>query len=85
MSETKKISSRRRLVGVVVSAKTAKTRVVLVERVLEHHKYGKRFRSSRRLAAHDEKNLYQVGDKVIIEQTRPRSRTKRWRVVTKLI
>ncbi len=77
-------SGQRRLVGRVVSAKASKTRVVLVERVLQHPKYGKRFRSSHRFAAHDEKNIYQPGDQVMIQETRPISRTKRWRIIKKL-
>jgi len=78
------IKTNRRLEGVVVSAKADKTRVVKVERVVMHPKYAKRFRVSRRYQAHDEKNQYQEGDKVVIEATRPLSRTKRWRIVSKL-
>lgn len=74
----------RRLEGVVVSAKASKTRIVLVERLQAHPKYGKRFRTSRRFAAHDERNAFEVGDRVLIEASRPYSRTKRWRIVRKL-
>jgi len=74
---------KRQLEGTVVSAKANKTRVVLVSRVQVHPKYGKRFRTSERYAAHDETNTYQVGDKVVIEETRPLSRTKRFRIISK--
>ncbi|MBU1038794.1 30S ribosomal protein S17 [Patescibacteria group bacterium] len=75
---------KRSLEGLVVSAKTDKTRVVKVERVVVHPKYGKRIRLSQRYHAHDEKNEYKLGDKVILEATRPLSRLKRWRIVGKL-
>jgi len=70
--------------GVVVSAKTDKTRQVEVTRVIAHAKYGKRYRVSRRFAAHDARNAYQLGDKVMIEECRPLSKTKRWRIVRKI-
>lgn len=85
MSEIKKsIVAKRRLEGVVVSAAMPKTRVVLVERLQAHQKYGKRFHTSRRYAVHDEHDLTHLGDRVVIEQTRPLSRTKRWRVLSKV-
>ncbi len=75
---------RRQLNGTVVSDKMAKTVVVRIDRVLTHPKYGKQFGVSRRLAAHDETKQYQTGDRVVIEETRPLSKTKRWRVIRKL-
>ena len=75
---------KRQLEGVVVSAKAPKTRVVLVERTQVHPKYGKRFQTSRRYPSHDENNVYQLGDKVVIEEARPLSRTKRWRIIKKV-
>lgn len=75
---------KRQLEGVVVSAKMPKTRVVLVERVQAHPKYGKRFHTSHRYAAHDEKNATKLGDHVVIQESRPLSRTKRWSIVGKL-
>ncbi|MFN7088596.1 MAG: 30S ribosomal protein S17 [Candidatus Paceibacteria bacterium] len=75
---------KRRLEGVVVSDKMQKTVVVAVERIKEHPKYKKRYKVTRRFKAHDEKNEYHVGDKVIIEECRPLSKEKRWRVVKKL-
>jgi small subunit ribosomal protein S17 len=75
---------KRQLEGVVVSAGTPKTRIVLVERTQVHPKYGKRFQTSRRYPSHDENNVYKLNDKVVIEETRPLSRTKRWRIIKKV-
>jgi small subunit ribosomal protein S17 len=71
---------RRELIGVVTSDKMTKTRVVLVERRLSHKKYGKYMTSRTRYKAHDEKNEYKIGDRVVIVESRPLSRDKRWRV-----
>jgi small subunit ribosomal protein S17 len=71
---------RRELIGVVTSDKMTKTCVVLVERRLAHKKYGKFMTSRTKYKAHDEKNEYKVGDKVVIVESRPLSRDKRWRV-----
>ena len=71
---------RRELIGVVTSDKMAKTRVVLVERRLAHGKYGKYMTSRTKYKAHDEKNEFKVGDRVLIVESRPLSRDKRWRV-----
>jgi small subunit ribosomal protein S17 len=73
-------SRRRELVGVVTSDKMQKTRVVTVERRLSHAKYGKLLTSRKKYKAHDEKNEYKVGDRVLIVEARPLSRDKRWRV-----
>jgi small subunit ribosomal protein S17 len=71
---------RRELIGVVTSDKMQKTRVVLVERRLSHAKYGKYMTSRTKYKAHDEKNEYKTGDRVLIVESRPLSRDKRWRV-----
>ena len=68
-------------VGVVVSDKMDKTISVTVERRLQHPIYGKFVKKSRKLAAHDEKNECNIGDKVRIMETRPLSKRKRWRLV----
>jgi small subunit ribosomal protein S17 len=67
--------------GVVVSDKMDKTVLVRIEQVVRHRAYGKTVRSSSKLAAHDESNDAHVGDTVRVMETRPLSRTKRWRVV----
>jgi small subunit ribosomal protein S17 len=66
--------------GVVVSDKMTKTRVVLIERVHRHPRYQRVVTRSKRLKAHDESNASKVGDRVLIEETRPLSREKRWRI-----
>jgi small subunit ribosomal protein S17 len=82
MEETQK--KKRRLEGVVVSDKMMKTRVVEVTRFKKHPKYLKYFKVKKRFKAHDENNEYKVGDRVIIEETRPISKEKRWKIVAKL-
>jgi small subunit ribosomal protein S17 len=78
------ISTPRRLTGRVVSDKMDKTVTVLVERKVPHPLYGKFVRRSKKYHAHDESNECKAGDLVIIEESRPLSKTKTWRV-TKLI
>lgn len=68
-------------VGRVVSDKMDKTVVVEVERLTEHPLYGRRIKRTKRYKAHDERNECRVGDLVRIMETRPLSKTKRWRVV----
>jgi small subunit ribosomal protein S17 len=67
-------------VGVVTSDKMNKTVIVDVTQIVSHLKYGKPIKRISRFKAHDEKNDCKVGDKVSIIETRPLSRTKRWRV-----
>ncbi|MFA4937388.1 MAG: 30S ribosomal protein S17 [Patescibacteria group bacterium] len=81
---TIKNSIGRTLDGVVVAAGAIKTRTVLVTRSKLHSKYGRRFKTSRRYLAHDEQNKYQVGDRVVIIETRPLSKNKRWRILNKI-
>ena len=61
-----------------------KTVVVKVERVKEYKKYRKTVKAHKKYKAHDEKGEYQVGDKIIIEECRPLSKEKRWRVIGKV-
>jgi small subunit ribosomal protein S17 len=67
--------------GVVVSDGMEKTVMVRIEQVVRHRAYGKTMRRSSKLAAHDENNDARVGDTVRLMETRPLSKTKRWRVV----
>ncbi len=69
------------LVGKVVSDKTDKTITVLVETYKKDPLYGKRVKSSKKYAVHDEKNEAKIGDTVRITETRPLSRTKHYRLV----
>ena len=72
---------KRTLQGVVVSDKQDKTVIVRVERRFTHPVMKKTVRRSNKFHAHDEKNEAKVGDRVRIEETRPLSKTKRWRLV----
>ncbi len=80
----KTIKQNRVFKGTVVSAAMDKTRIILVSRSIRHPKYNKRYQISRRYAAHDAKNEYQIGDQVMIQETRPLSHTKRWRIIGKV-
>ena len=64
----------------MVSDAMQKTRVVKVERVYRHPRYQRVIRMSKKLKAHDEGNESKVGDRVLIEETRPISKEKRWRI-----
>jgi small subunit ribosomal protein S17 len=75
---------KRKLEGVVVSDKMTKTRVIRIERLKLHSKYRKYQKVSTRFKAHDENNEYKTGDRVIIEESRPLSREKRWTIIKKL-
>lgn len=85
MAETepteKRVSSRKAREGLVVSTKMDKTVVVAVVDRVRHRRYGKTVQRTKRLYAHDEANDVREGDRVRVEETRPLSRLKRWRVV----
>ena len=72
---------RKERLGVVTSSKMNKSIVVAVERKVKHPKYGKFVNKTTKFVAHDEKNECGVGDTVKIMETRPLSKTKRWRLV----
>lgn len=75
------MKNKRELLGKVISNKADKTITVLVETYKTDSKYGKRVKYSKKYAAHDEKNEAVIGDTVLIEETRPLSKTKRYRLV----
>ena len=75
---------KRILIGTVTSDKTDKTVTVLVERKVKHPLYGKIIRRSKKYHAHDEDNAYRPGDQVRIEETRPYSKTKTWKVLDRV-
>ncbi len=75
---------KRVLQGTVVSDANDKTVVVLVERRFTHPLYKKTVRRTKKYHAHDENNEFKVGDVVRIEECRPLSRNKRWRVVERV-
>jgi small subunit ribosomal protein S17 len=76
------VGERKSREGVVVSDAMQKTRVVKIERVYRHPRYERVVRMSRKVKAHDEGNESHVGDRVLIEETRPLSKDKRWRIRT---
>ena len=80
MSEVRE-TSRKTRVGRVVSDKMDKTIVVAVEERVAHPLYNKIIKSTYRLKAHDENNECGVGDRVLVMETRPLSKDKRWRLV----
>ncbi len=75
---------KRVLTGTVVSDKTDKTVVVLVERKVKHALYGKIIRRSKKYHAHDEGNVFKEGETVRIEECAPISKLKTWRVLGKV-
>jgi len=75
---------KKKLQGIVVSEKMTKTVVVRVERVKEHPKYKRRYKIHTKYKAHDEKGEFHVGDKVIIEETNPISKGKKFKVIGKI-
>jgi small subunit ribosomal protein S17 len=81
MTKKKERGKRKTQVGTVISDKMDKTVTVLVERIAKHPVYKKYIRKQTKFKAHDEKNACRIGDKVLIVETRPLSKEKRWRVL----
>lgn len=77
-------TQKRRLEGTVVSDKMQKTRVVAVTNMRQHPKYLKYYKVTSKFKAHDEKNEYKIGDRVVIQETIPMSKEKRWKIVGKM-
>ncbi len=75
---------KKELTGIIVSDKMQKTAVVKVERIKEHPKYKRRYKVHKNYKAHVETGEYQIGDKVVIRETKPMSKDKKWEVVSKL-
>jgi small subunit ribosomal protein S17 len=71
----------KKLKGIVVSDKMAKTAVVLVSRYVRHPKYKKYVKVSKKYKAHDQEKRYKVGDSVIIEECRPISKDKHFKIL----
>ena len=71
---------KRQVIGTVVSDKMDKTVVVQVERLVKHRLYEKYIRRRAKFSAHDAENSCRIGDKVLITESRPLSKTKRWQV-----
>jgi len=79
--ETQNKKTNKILKGVVVSDKMQKTVVVEVTRFVEHKKYGKRIKKTKKYKAHDENNVKKIGDIVEIEETKPMSKDKHFKVI----
>jgi len=77
----KETKNKKRLEGIIVSDKMANTAVVLVNRFVKQPKYHKYMKESKKYKAHNENNTHKTGEKVMIEETRPMSRDKRFRIV----
>lgn len=84
MTEQKMVeegNSQRTIIGKVISDKMNKTIVVQIERKVKHPLYGKYIRRFSKMYAHDEENACRIGDLVLIQQSRPLSKTKRWKLI----
>jgi len=81
MEETKVVSSKKQRIGVVSSDKMDKSITVLIERRIKHPMYGKFVKKSKKFMAHDETNEANIGDTVKIEESRPLSKRKKWKLV----
>lgn len=79
-TDENKTTGRRVLEGTVVSDKMDKTVTVLVNRIVKHARYHKYITRQKTYKAHDENNTFKVGDSVVIQESRPLSRHKRWTV-----
>lgn len=75
---------KRKLSGIVTSNKMLKTVIVRVEQIKEHPKYKRRYKSHKKYKAHVKEGEYNVGDRVLIQECRPISKDKRWRVIKKV-
>lgn len=75
---------KRKLQGIVISDKTKKTITIKTERLKQDPKYKRIFKIHKKYKAHDEKEKYKIGDKVVIEECRPISKDKKWKVIDKL-
>jgi small subunit ribosomal protein S17 len=77
--------NKRNITGIIVSDKMQKTRVVAVSRLKKHPKYLKYYTVTTKFKAHDENNEYKTGETVIIEESRPLSREKRWTIIGRVV
>lgn len=75
---------KRKLSGIVTSNKMLKTVIVRVEQIKEHPKYKRRYKSHKKYKAHVKEGEYNIGDRVLIQECRPISKDKRWRVIKKV-
>jgi len=83
-NKQEKIKKGRTLKGVVTNNKMDKTAVVAVSQFAKHPRYEKRYIRVKKYKAHDENKEYKIGDRVLIQECRPLSKTKNWKVIKKL-
>ena len=76
--------AKKKLTGIVISNKMEKTVVVRAESIKKHPKYKRRYKFHKKYKAHVENGEYQIGEKVVIEECRPISKEKHWRVIKKV-
>lgn len=76
---------KRKLIGIIISDKMQKTAVVKVESVKKHPLYQRRFKTHKKYKAHVSAEGYKVGDKVVIEESRPLSKEKKWVIINKIV
>ncbi len=76
---------KKRLIGKIISDKMEKTAVVEVLKMKEYPKYKKKYKVDKKYKAHNESGDFKVGDKVVIEEASPSSKTKKWKVIDKAI
>lgn len=74
----------RKLQGTIISDKMNKTRVIAITRLKQYPRYKKYYKVTTKFKAHDEKNEYKTGDVVIIGETKPLSKEKRWKIISKI-
>lgn len=74
-------TGRRTVEGRIIKATNEKTRVVAIEKLIPHRLYGRFIKRQVKFVAHDEDNRSGIGDRVLIQECRPMSRTKRWRLI----
>jgi small subunit ribosomal protein S17 len=74
----------RKLTGIITSDKMTKTRVVAVSTLKKHPKYLKYYKVTTKFKAHDENDEYKAGETVVIEESRPLSREKRWKIISRV-
>lgn len=84
MEKSQTQSKKRKLMGIVTSDKMQKTRVVSIFSEKKHPKYQRYYKVTSKFKAHDENNEYKSGDMVVIEESRPLSKEKRWRITGKI-
>lgn len=79
--KNQKKTNKKTLRGIVTSDKMDKTIVVLVERIKKHPKYKKYYKVRKKYKAHNPESKYKIGDKVVIQESRPISKEKKWVVI----